>query len=126
MIKKITNMQEAKKVAREGFIASMAVSIITTIGIIISMTGVDFLGLDLFAFLDVAIFLIIGFGIYKISRIAAVLGLCLYLFEQISMILVSGRFSWMMIIFTLAFCNSIRGTFAYHKFKKLTNDDVAA
>ncbi|MCY6371303.1 hypothetical protein [Clostridium ganghwense] len=119
MFKKITDMETAKKTAREGAAVSIIIAIITAVTIIISMNVSKIYDMDYWAFGDVAVFLIIALGIYKMSRIAAVLGLTIYWLEQIMMMASHGvKFSVLMIIFTIVYIESIRATFAYHKYKK--------
>lgn len=55
--------------------------------------------------------------IWPMSRVAAVAGLVLYLFEQIDIIAPHGaRNPVMTILFILMFTSAIRGTFAYKHF----------
>ncbi|MEW9124739.1 MAG: hypothetical protein AB2421_18655 [Thermotaleaceae bacterium] len=120
MKNKIADVEGAKSLAKQGFYASMTISGMTTLMIILGALGFDWFDIDFLAFIDVAAFLAIGFGIYKMSRIASVLGLSLYIIERILMMMEYGfKFDFMLIIFCTAFANSIRGTFAYHKLKKL-------
>ncbi len=119
MFKKITDAETAKKLAKEGAIGSVFIAIITAIAVVISINGTDIYGMDYWAFFDVAIFIIIGLGIYKMSRIAAVLGFIFYVAEQVNMMASYGtRPSFLMIVFVITYINAIRGTFAYHKYEK--------
>ena len=81
------------------------------------------MGIDSGAFVDAALFLMVAWGIHRCSRIAAVLGLVLYLFERANTAYVSVTSSGspnpvMLIVITVAFVNSVRGTFAFHRFKQ--------
>lgn len=68
---------------------------------------------------DVVVFLIVSWGIYKISRTAAIFGLIIYILEQIDYWLSYGSQNWLMVCFLiLAFINSIRGTFLYYQYRK--------
>ncbi|MFD3157363.1 hypothetical protein ACFIJ5_10950 [Haloimpatiens sp. FM7330] len=119
MFGKITSMETAKKVASQGVIASIFIAIITTISIALSMSGHAILDVDYWTFIDVGLVLIIAFGIHKMSRIAAILGLVFYTAEKVMAIVLSGgRFSFLIIVFIIAYIEGIRGTFAYHKYKK--------
>lgn len=68
-------------------------------------------------FIDSALFFLIGAGIFRKSRIAAIAGLLLYAFGQYMMIQAGGgHISFLMILFMLAFINGVRATMAYHEF----------
>ncbi|MEW5978336.1 MAG: hypothetical protein AB1898_21275 [Acidobacteriota bacterium] len=71
--------------------------------------------------IDAVLFVAIGFGIRRKSRIAAVLGLVLYLGGQLTL-LAQGRGGYnviLLIIFSALFLSAIRATFSFHRLKKL-------
>lgn len=74
------------------------------------------------AMIDAVLFAVIGWGIYKMSRVAAVAGLVLYVFERIYAVIQPGAHSnvFSMIIFTALFIGGVRGTFYFHKLRKGT------
>ncbi|HEX4842014.1 MAG TPA: hypothetical protein VFV60_07590 [bacterium] len=73
-------------------------------------------GMSPLAIVDVGIFVLIAFGIYKMSRFAAVAGLALYLLERVRLFQETRAApNVLAIVFTLMFINSIRGTYAYRK-----------
>jgi len=116
-------MSDAQKVARQGTWAACFVAGMTTLFAVASIAGVlskDF-PIDGWALVDAAIFGIIAWGIYQMSRVAAVAGLVIYCLEKIYMQSVMGtKFASGLIvavIIILAFINAIRGTFAYHRMK---------
>jgi hypothetical protein len=71
-------------------------------------------------FLSSAFYLMIAWGIYEMSRCAAVLGLLLYLFDRVALLIqVRPRTRTGFIVSCLcilAFVHAVRGTFAYRKF----------
>jgi hypothetical protein len=74
---------------------------------------------DGWALVDAAIFGLIAWGIYRMSRVAAIAGLIFYIAERIAMHIILGR-SYVSAIFVtalflFAFINAVRGTFAYHR-----------
>ena len=72
------------------------------------------------AILDAAIFVAVGFGIRKLSRTAAVVGLVLYSAGQLYMIF-KGKGGYnlvLLIIFSAVFLSCVRATFAFHRMKK--------
>jgi hypothetical protein len=113
----VDSLDAAKEAAKQGAIAAALVAGITAIVAILSLFGLEIT--SLWALVDAALFALIAFGIYKLSRVAAVLGLLLYLWEQISQILITGKTNIILVVlFTLYFIHAIRGTFAYHKLKE--------
>ena len=107
----ITDQATARKAAMQGVVASGFVSVVTAI---VSIGG--WLGAGVASLVDSVLFAIVGFGIYKMSRAAAVIGLVLYLVERAYAMTQGhgGKVSFVVIFVTLCFIHSIRGTFAYH------------
>lgn len=72
---------------------------------------------------DVGVFLVIAFGIWRLSRVAAVVGLTLYLGERIYLLVTLGHIPSIIAFFVMLFLfHAVRGTFAYHR---LANDSAA-
>lgn len=113
----ITTQEEAKSAARPGvWVAAIVAAITALIAAYAAATGKEVIGINAWAFVDAALFAGISFGIYKMSRAAAVVGLLLYLVERVYMTAVAGgRGAIVTILFTVALINSARGTFAFHK-----------
>ena len=85
---------------------------------VLSAFGFKLFGVDLSALADAAIFAIVAIGIYKMSRVAAVAGLCLYVLERAyAWATVGPKSPVIAAILILAFVNSVRGTFACRKWK---------
>lgn len=106
--------ETAKKTSRQGFWAAVFVSLFT--GVMAWSQPSVFSRVTLF---DAFLFAMIAFGIYRMSRTAAVAGLVLYILEQASAWMEHG-FKNPVIAILLVFCfiNGIRGTFAYHELAK--------
>ncbi len=80
-----------------------------------------FPGIGIMAFLDAGLFFLIGIGLCFHSRIAALLGLLLYIVERVFMIQSYGFGTGQVVsilIFGLAFLNGVRGAFAWHECRK--------
>jgi hypothetical protein len=77
-------------------------------------------GLDGWGLVDALLFVVIAWRIHKMSRTWAILGLLTYLLEVGYKLATnpSGAFGVLTIIFILAFIGAIRGTFAYHQYRK--------
>jgi len=93
---------------------------LTLIFVLLSLAGYDFTGLiDASALIDVCLIFGLSFGIYKKSRIAAVLMLVYFAFNQAWIIIEIKRFpgiiSW---IFLILFLRGVQGTFTYRKLSK--------
>lgn len=115
----VVDITAAKKASKQGLWASTWCAGATIVFVVLAQFGVQMFNFDLWALLDAFLFIIIGWGIYKMNRIAAVAGLLLYILERISMWSEHGsKNPAMAIIITLMFINSIRGIFAYHKMNK--------
>ena len=121
----ITHTEIAKKAARQGFWAAVFCASMTAVLSILGHAGIEVFGIKNFGLLelgDAVLYAVIAWRIYKMSRIAAIAGLSLYLYSRINMWVDYGpRNPVIAIIFTLMFINSIRGTFTYHKFVKKQN-----
>jgi hypothetical protein len=114
----VTDLESAADAAKQGvWAAGVIAAVTTTIALIALVTGTSIIGLDGLALLDGSAFALIAWGIHRKSRVASVSGLLLYLFELIAAMAdgqgMSGGVT--IIFFVIAFGNSIRGTFAYHR-----------
>ena len=115
----VSDLGGAEKAINGGFWAAVIVACITALVALLSLAGVQLLGLDVWALFDAALFAAIAVGIKRKSRFAAVAGLSLYIFERIYMMQRSGARGIVMgVLFTLFFINAVRGSFAYHRLKE--------
>lgn len=109
----------AQNASKQGLWASAFCAGATIVFVVLAQLGAQMFNFDMWALLDAFLFVVIGWGIYKMNRIAAIAGLILYILERISMWSEHGAKNPAIAIFiTLMFINSIRGTFAYHKINK--------
>lgn len=117
----ITDVVTAKKASQQGYWACLLIAGTTILLVVLSFFGIRLLGFDQWALIDAFLFIVIGWGIYKMNRIAAIAGPALYILERISMGLEYGlKNPIMVIIISFMFINSVRGIFAYHKYGKET------
>jgi hypothetical protein len=122
----INDLKSAENLVENGFLAAIFTisliilnAILGDLNTILGVIVIKISGVDPGALVDVVIFWIIACGLYKMSRTAAIAGLCLYLIEIIHLWLIYGLLDApLTIIIILLFANSIRGTFAYHRFKQ--------
>lgn len=119
----IDDVSDSIKVARSGSAAAFLCAIVTGALTWFSTKGHSLIeGLSALAYIDAVIFLIVGFGILKMSRIAALAGLGIYIWGKYDLWQTMGpsafRAPYLIILFTIYFINSVRGTFAYHSMKE--------
>ncbi len=113
---KITGLESARRAARQGVWAAMITVVTTSVFVILAHLGVPIFDIGIEALVDAALFLIIAWGIHRMSRTAAVGGLGLYLLEQIHMWSEHGPKGLPLVaILALMYINAIRGAFQYHK-----------
>jgi hypothetical protein len=111
---------------KAGWLAACVVGGATLFLVIYPLSAYNPNGLDsLWSLIDVALSFGLAFGIYKKSRIAAVIMLIYYIFGRIAAWIILGRISlfgvFISIVFIGCFVEGIRGTFAYHKLIKSQN-----
>jgi hypothetical protein len=116
----IVDGESAEKAARQGFWAAIFAAIINFTFVSLEINGSG-------ALVDAAFFAVIAFGLYKMSRSAAVLGIVYYFLTR------AGWWSyrdwqnvWLAGLISLMFINSIRGTFAYHKLKMASPRELSS
>jgi hypothetical protein len=112
----------AKKI-KNGWMAGLVSVAITLVFILISLFGTSILGIDAWAFLDVAVMAGLSFGVFKKSRTCAVLLLGFFLLNKVIMWMESGSATGLplTLIFFWFFIQSVIGTFQYHRWKRDTH-----
>lgn len=128
LLPRIASLSDAQKVGRQGTWAACFVAGMTTLFALGSIFAPLPLGIpvNVWSLIDAVIFGIIAWGIHRLSRIAAVAGFICYIIGQISMFSASeGKYkvSFITILISLAFVNSVRGTFAYHRLQKTEHSE---
>jgi len=110
----------AKNANNQGIIASIWCAVwLSVIFVMHIFSGDATSSPDLWELADVAFFLLIACGIYKIYRVAPIIGLFFYFVPRLVYWIQHGPNNILFgIIITLAYITSIRGAFAYHRFKK--------
>ena len=116
----INDLKTASQCILHGVWVGLFVGTLTLIFILLTFWNINPLSYNQNSFLDVALLYISSFFIwYFKSRVASILGLIIYLTEAIVSMAQFQHFSPLVLVFILAYANSIRGTFAYHRFKNL-------
>lgn len=107
----VENMRTAQKVTHlYGFWAAILVSAMTTLA--------AFFTQNYGSLFDAAIFAVIAWGLYELSRVAAVAGLFFYLVNKIILLQMGALFGPVSIFMMLMFVHGVRGTFGYHYFRQ--------
>ena len=122
----ITDTKSAKDAVKFGYVSAVMIASLTTFNFLFKLYQSE--KYDTVYILSMIIgnilpIIILGYFIYRMSRIAAVLALFLCLFELISKYENSGSVG-MMPIFLIFFISSIRGTFLYRKFLLLETTKI--
>ena len=120
----IDSPEAARWAVKQGFGAALFCTVVTAGIAIWSHYSTDMAamsGLDIFALADAALFLFIAVGLHFNSRVAAVLGLGFYLLER-ALVIGNTQPSTvvMIVIIIVCFISAVRGTFAFHRFKRDT------
>ncbi|BAZ03679.1 hypothetical protein [Calothrix sp. NIES-3974] len=128
LLPRIESISDAQKVGRQGTWAACFVAGMTTLLVLGSIFAPLPLGIpvNVWSLIDAVIMGIIAWRIYRMSRVAALAGLIYYIIGQISMFSASeGKYKvgFVTILITLAFVNSVRGTFAYHRLQKTEHSE---
>ena len=114
----IRDRETARKTARQAFWAAIVVIAVTLAFATLAALGTSVAGISPAAFVDAAIFGVIAIGIRRMSRVAAVAGLVLFVLERLLMLPENHGMGSLIVgvAITLAFANGVRATFAYHRF----------
>lgn len=112
--------QKILKKIQGAWIAGIVSICITVAFTVASLSGNDLLGLDETAFIDVILMCIFAYGIYKKSRISAVLMLLLFALNKAIMWSQAGALNGLgvALIFFWFYTQGVIGTFQYHRFMK--------
>jgi lysylphosphatidylglycerol synthetase-like protein (DUF2156 family) len=122
----VHTLQGAHKATRQAFWFALVVVVATVIFSILAIGGVQASSISSpWSLLDAALFGAIAIGIYRHSRVAAVAGLVLYMFEIVGKYMlfeepIPTYGGWWIIplAFTLVFLGGVRGAFAYHRLQR--------
>lgn len=109
------------KKIRNAWIAGLVSAAVTLIFVLIAVAGTSLIGMSVYQLFDVAVILGLAFGIYKKSRICAVLMLAYFVWAKIVLIRLghaNGSGLFMAAVFFYFYLQGVIGTFAYHRYLK--------
>lgn len=119
--------EKALKCIRSAWRLAIVCSLIALIAIILMVSNFGFSELILYALIYIILELGLAFGVYKKSRICAVILFICFILSNICM-LSNSRINIVGLIISVAFATcyfqGIRGTIYYHKNKKIEIDEA--
>ncbi|HEY0505269.1 MAG TPA: hypothetical protein VGD42_17440 [Lysobacter sp.] len=108
------------KKIRNAWVAAVVSGGVTLVVTLVAISGTSILGFTAWELLDVALVFGLAFGIYKKSRICAVLMLGYFVMAKIFIMIEAGapRGLLLAIVFAYFFFQGAAGTFEYHKLRR--------
>jgi hypothetical protein len=124
---KVNTPDEAIELAKSGAAAAFICAAVTAVAALAAMFGYALMpGFNGWALLDAALFAGLGWGVWRLSRIAAILALALYLVERAMMFSQTpSHLGVITVMFIIFFVNGVRGTVAYHRLRRESGAEVA-
>jgi hypothetical protein len=122
----ITNISSAKEAVKYGYASAAFMAGITTVNFLMKLfdsNSYDSVYIASVIIGDILPIAILGYFIFKMSRIASILALLLCLFELFNKYQSHGSVG-MMPIFIVFYISAIRGTFLYQKFLLIDAVDI--
>jgi hypothetical protein len=114
----VSTQDDARSAAKGGATAAWIVAVVTSGFALYAALKAPVLNVTAWSFLDAALFAALGFGIWRLSRLAAIGALVLYLVEQgFLWASVGPKNPVMALLFIMFFVGGIRGTFSYHRLR---------
>lgn len=115
----LKDKETARRAARQGFWAALYLCTVTVALIVYSLLYHSLKNMTFLTLVEVIVFAVLAFGIYNLSRFAAVSALLLYIADQMSLWVYRGpQFPLVQLVISLMFINSIRGTYAVSAFDR--------
>jgi hypothetical protein len=130
LLVEINDIKSAQSAARQGTGACVIIIAFTAVMMFVlqaSQGTAAFPVLDpIITAISIMIYAGLAVMIYRMSRAASIAALMMYLLDRIAIFIYQAEQSrpiaatnwFVLLLFILAFTNSIRGTFAYHRFRK--------
>lgn len=122
---RIDDVGRARQGCRVGAGAAGFVALVTLIAVLASLTGVQAVPgatIDLLALVDVVLFAGVAWGLLRRSRVAALGGLGLFVFEKLSMPPPAAPLAWaVMLGLGGCFAWSLLCAFGYHRLRRVAD-----
>lgn len=119
----IETPNQIRKSLYVGTAACGLIAIVTTLLTSYAVFGEQVLGLDASAFGDAALFAIFAYGVFRGSRVAAILAVIIFTMNRYFMYVDEGRFPGVLtFLLLLMLVTGVRGAFAHNKNKAIIED----
>lgn len=113
-------LKEAKAKIKLAWQAGMFSGVLTLILILLSLAGYRIGWIDMWSLIDACLIFGLSFGVYKKSRVAAVVMLIYFLFNQIYFVIEFKRAPGILsLLFLFIYAQGIQGTFSYRKLSRV-------
>jgi hypothetical protein len=123
----VSTLKGADGAATEGALASFGVVLLTIVYSALAIYRQPDVHIPLWAWANIPLFAVIGVGIWRMSRTAAVVGLAAHVLEKGYQFVTDGSKGMLFGLFIALFLyHAVRGTFAYHKLMKARFTEAAA
>jgi hypothetical protein len=116
---KISDAESARRAAMRGCWAAVISAVVTALVVAAGLYGLETVqGVDAYALVDVALLVLLAWGIRKMFRTAAVIALVYFVGSKVLLYSANGVGNPIVfIVFCLLYINGVRGTYAYRQFK---------
>jgi serine/threonine-protein kinase len=107
-----------RKKIRNAWMAGLASALVTLLFVLLAVSGTSLLGFGLAQLVDVALILGLSLGIFKKSRVCAVLMLLYFLYAKFQLLRFDGVGAANMVtalLFIYFYAGGVIGTYRYHK-----------
>lgn len=119
------NEQKAQQAIKVAWVFGIFSGVLTLLITTLSMSGVLDLDINSFSLFDVLLVWALAFGVYKKSRVCAVVLFIYFIMDKIYIIIATGNMGGIVgaIIFGAVYFQGIRGTIYYHKNKNVQGSE---
>jgi len=113
---------DALRHIKNAWIAGIISSVVTLIASLLPLFGASIAGFNLFNLADVALIAGLTVGIWRKSRICALIMLVYFIASKVMLISKTGNSAGLIMgaVFAYFYFQGVRGTFAWHKLQKET------
>lgn len=111
---------EAARHIKNAWIAGIISSVVTLVASLLPLFGTSVAGFNLFNLADVALIAGLTFGIWRKSRVCALVMVGYFVASKIILVFKTGNAAGLVVgaVFTYYYFQGVRGTFAWHRLRK--------
>lgn len=110
-------VEKAERAIGNAWMAGLIAATMSLVIIVVSLLGYELVEVSLLSLVDVAFMVLLAYGIYQRSRVAAGVMLVYYFLSQLLLLLSTGIASSIFVgaVFIYFFFKGLQGTIAYHQ-----------